>query len=297
MHQVCFVILHYLSFETTKNCVDSICNTFAQNAELPYHIVIVDNASPNDSYHLLSKEYQSHLHVTLLKAPANLGFAKGNNLGYEYALNEIHADFIIITNNDTEFQQTEFLKLMTETYEAQHCALIGPDIYNITGYHQNPYRSHPITHRELTRWIRNRRIWLLFLHLDRVLNVTKFIPFFRNYYEKRSAAGRPQPDSWQSPQHNVVLQGACLIFTPAFTQHFTEYAFYPETFMYCEEDILAILCQKHDLGTYYAPNLQVIHMESVSTALSLRSARERDFFFTKNILQSLKVLKKMHSGT
>ena len=38
---VCFVILHYMAFEETKSCVNSILN----NVEGEKKIIIVDNAS------------------------------------------------------------------------------------------------------------------------------------------------------------------------------------------------------------------------------------------------------------
>lgn len=292
MHRICFVILHYLSFEATRDCIDSIHNTFAQSSDFPYHIVVVDNASPNDSYSQLSQHCNDYTDVTLLQAPENLGFAKGNNLGYQYALKTLHADFVIMTNNDTEFHQADFFKVMLDSYEQHHCALIGPDILNINGYHQNPYRPHLLTDQELSRWMRNRRLWLLFLNVDKYLHLTEHIGFFRNFYNKRAAAGRPL-DNWQTAQHDVVLQGACILLTPLFTATFNDYAFYPGTFMYCEEDILAFLCNKKGLGIYYTPDLQIIHKESVSTSLSRQTLREKDLFLTRNMLASLKIFQKL----
>jgi len=288
----CFVILHYLSWEVTSACIDSVCSTYQQTEQIHYHIIVVDNASPNDSFSQLRKRYDGHPDITLLQASENLGFAKGNNLGYRYALEKLQADFIIIANNDTEFRQPDFLSAIEDIYRRSTPALIGPDILNINGYHQNPYRNHPVTNRELSRWLRNRRLWLMFLHLDKHLRLSEHLPCFHSFYEKRAAAGRPQ-NTWQQEQKNVVLQGACIIFTPPYTKVSPSYAFYPGTYMYCEEDILAYLCQRTRLTVCYTPSLQVIHKESVSTSLSHTSQREKDTFLTRNIIKSLKIFKKL----
>lgn len=292
MYQTCFVILHYLSYEATAECVDSIRAVIAQTSRLPYHIIIVDNASPNDSYARLQERYGGLPDVTLMRTPENLGFARGNNLGYRYALEELGADFVVIANNDTKWEQPDFLERMVQVYERENCALIGPDIYNTGGYHQNPYRGHMLTKRELDRWIRNRRLWLLFLLMDKYLHLTKIFPAFRKFYDKRAAAGRPE-DTWRQARDNVVLQGACILFTPAFCKENGEYAFYPGTFLYCEEEILALYCSRHGLSLRYEPSLWILHKESVSTSLAETSAWENDYKFTRNMLDSLSILRRL----
>ena len=292
MYKVCFVILHYISYETTEECIESIFNSIPQSSQMPYHIIVVDNASPNNSYVKLQERYCCHPDVTLLQASENMGFAQGNNIGYRYALEQWQADFVIAANNDTLFSQPDFLECMVHIYEKSLCALIGPDIYNVSGYHQNPYRTQPISHKALCRWIRNRRLWLWFLRLDRYLHLTAFFPFFRKFYMQRAAAGRPD-SSWEQAQQGVVLQGACILFTPAFSEKIREFAFYPETFLYCEEDILALLCSRKGMKIQYDPSLKVIHKESVSTGLAAASAWEKDYAFTKNMLKSLKILKRL----
>lgn len=87
--------------------------------------------------------------------------------------------------------------------------------------------------------------------------------------------------------HNLIQ------FTPASCKEFREYALYPETFLYCEEDILALLCSRKGMKIQYAPSLKVIYKESVSTGLTTFFAWERDYAFTKNVLKSLKILKRL----
>lgn len=295
MYRFSFVILHYLAYESTCACVDSIMQAYAQSSEMPYHIIIVDNASPNDSYQRLLLRYKQNPNIHFIHSADNVGFAKGNNLGYLYAVNELHSDFVIIANNDTEFHQHDFLAKTISIYEKNLCGLLGPDIVTPAGLHQNPYRTHIITNKELRLWIRNRRLWLIFLNLDKVFHLSKHIPFFREYYSTRALAGKPNT-SWKNAAENIVLQGACIIFTPTFINTFPQYAFYPDTFMYCEEDIIAYLCQKNGIKTCYAPSLQIQHLEAVSTQLSHASQLQKDLFLTSNILKSLKIYKKLRKS-
>jgi len=292
MYHFSFVVLHYLSYEATNNCIRSILETYSQSHEYTYNIIVVDNASPNSSYEKLRSRYDNNSTVIFIQSPTNLGYAKGNNIGYIYALRQLDSDFIIIANNDTQFQQADFLHQLVEIYNYNTCALIGPDIITPDGLHQNPYRSQIITKHELKCWERNRRLWLMFLYMDKFFCLSKHISFFRNYYNTRAQAGKPTT-SWKIANHNVVLQGACIIFTPTFTSSFPNYAFHPDTFMYCEEDILAYLCAKKNLCTYYTPALQIYHAEAVSTQLSYKSYISKEIFLTKNILKSLRILKKI----
>lgn len=298
MYRFCFVILHYLSYEATRECVDSIINSCGASAH-PFQIVVVDNASTNDSFACLQKHFENMPCVHLLQAPENLGYARGNNLGYRYALDTLKSDFVIVLNNDTTITRTDFLDTLLRIYEQQPAgisgtapAVIGPDIFSLQGFHQSPYRDHLISDRELSRWIRNRSLWTFFLQMDKRLHLSAHFSCFQNYYDKRARMGKPD-DTWQTPHTDVVLHGACVIFTPVFIREFPENAFYPETFLYCEEDILAYLCAQKGLTTLYHPDLSILHKDGVSTEAFTGSSLEKELFVSKNILKSLKLFRKL----
>ena len=63
--------------------------------------------------------------------------------------------------------------------------------------------------------------------------------------------------------------------------------------MYCEEDIIAYLCEKNGLVTMYTPSLKIIHAESASTSANTACKIDKELFVTKNILKSLKILSKL----
>jgi hypothetical protein len=90
---VSIIILNWNNHEDTIECVES-CLKLDYS---PYEIVIVDNASKDDSENILRKAFPC---LKLIQTGANLGYAGGNNAGIRYAL-EKGSDFIWLLNNDT----------------------------------------------------------------------------------------------------------------------------------------------------------------------------------------------------
>ncbi len=105
---IAFVILHYQALDETIDCV----NTIKKMVKGSRHIVIVDNASPNKSGEILIAKYQQDEEITVLVSKENVGFARGNNLGYVEA-KKYSPEYIVVMNNDVFITQTNFkLSLM-----------------------------------------------------------------------------------------------------------------------------------------------------------------------------------------
>jgi GT2 family glycosyltransferase len=106
--KVSIILLNYKGTKDTLSCVESLEKIEYDNFE----IIIVENDSPDDSYEVLS-EAIGNKH-TLIKSPSNGGFAKGNNIGINYAL-EKGTDFVLLLNNDTLVEK-DFLREMINCY-------------------------------------------------------------------------------------------------------------------------------------------------------------------------------------
>jgi GT2 family glycosyltransferase len=89
---VSIIILNWNNYKDTIECVES-CLKLDYS---PYEIVIVDNASEDDSENILRNFFPC---LRLIQTGSNLGFAGGNNAGIRYAL-EKDSDFIWLVNND-----------------------------------------------------------------------------------------------------------------------------------------------------------------------------------------------------
>ena len=135
---ICFVMLHYLVFEETCACADSILN----NTDGEKVIVIADNASPNDSYQKLCAYYADDPRVHLLRNDTNAGYAAGINLGYRYARDHFACDFIVCMNNDMEIVQRDFIDRIRTAREETGFYVLGPDIWSTSARkHQNPEKT------------------------------------------------------------------------------------------------------------------------------------------------------------
>lgn len=91
------IIVNYNKYEDTFACVESILQTKTKEQ---YRIIIVDNASPNDSWEKLQK-FKENNRISLLLANDNRGYCAGNNIGITFAMNNFQPDYIWILNPDT----------------------------------------------------------------------------------------------------------------------------------------------------------------------------------------------------
>ena len=82
MIQICFVILHYMASEQTIECIETIKRN---NEPDSYRIIVVDNCSSNGSGRVIADLFLKDPNVDVILNDANWGFAKGNNIGIEYA--------------------------------------------------------------------------------------------------------------------------------------------------------------------------------------------------------------------
>lgn len=278
-----FVILHYLDCEITKQCVESIIETLESEN---YYIVIVDNASPNDSGKELQKSYKNNDKINIIMRTENDGFAKGNNVGYQYAKKQLKADFIICINNDTLIEQKEFLHKIEEMYNKTKCGVLGPDIITRDEKKQNPRRTKRLTYSQIRKIIIRKRILLLYFYWKKYFFS---IPFIEHLIEMADIKPN-ELSNMNEIQEDVVLLGACIIYCPIFIVN-ERNAFSPKTFMYGEEDLLAWYCYKKGYKTVYYPDIQIIHLSGISTKRSTRSEVDKDIFVYKYIIEGLKLLK------
>src|SRR5262245_55617570 len=91
MPKVSIVIVSYNSADCLGPCIDAIENTIHG---FPFEIIVVDNASQDDSAGLVDRD---HPIVRLLRSATNLGFAKGVNHGVRHA----HGEMVLLLNPDT----------------------------------------------------------------------------------------------------------------------------------------------------------------------------------------------------
>ncbi len=91
---ISYVLLNYNSADITIECAENIRMQAGEKK-----IIIVDNKSTDNSKKLLVEKYEDSDDIDLVFSNDNLGFARGNNIGYERA-KSYNPNFIIVMNND-----------------------------------------------------------------------------------------------------------------------------------------------------------------------------------------------------
>ena len=121
------IILNYNDGERTKGLLLQ-----AAGYDVINDIVVVDNASTDDSYELLKAEEGEHIHV--IRRNTNGGYAKGNNEGALYALKKLKPDIIFIANPDVSFTEPVAKAMAEALMDNDRYAAVAPFVrqgYNV----------------------------------------------------------------------------------------------------------------------------------------------------------------------
>ena len=87
---VSVIIVNYCTAEMTHDCIESI---YKNTSSISFEIIVVDNASNDNSDDLLGNDSR----ILYIKNRENYGFGKANNIGFSYA----HGKYVFFLNSDT----------------------------------------------------------------------------------------------------------------------------------------------------------------------------------------------------
>ena len=90
---VYIIILNWNGRDLTLDCLKSLAKVKYDN----YKILVVDNGSTDNSVKAIKIKYPN---INIVRLDSNIGYAAGNNAGFEFIKNK-NSKFIIFLNNDT----------------------------------------------------------------------------------------------------------------------------------------------------------------------------------------------------
>lgn len=263
MKKFTFIILNYQSLQETIGCIESI-------QKLEYeekYVIVVDNASDNQKefFETLKRAFRSEDNIVYLRSEKNLGYARGNNIGIDYAKRVLKADFVCVINPDVLVRQADFIDKCIKLYEKYNYAVMGPGIIS-HGKDSNPLGGY---RESVGYWIyayfEDYRIYFI-----KKLNLNKFNIFKRKRTDIQVNVGiekhiniKDQVETYiLDRKMKVMLSGACLIFSPKFLDGFR--GFCEKTFLYGEENILACVCFHLGYDLLYTSEVVTMHEGSKS---------------------------------
>lgn len=278
MKKFAFLILHYNNIDETKKCINSIQE---KCKEKNYEIVIVDNFSSNGSGAEVKKIYESTKNIHVILNKENLGFARGNNVGFKYIKENIKPDYIIMCNNDTYLLQENFCDLIELEYNKNLFAIMGPKIllpnnkinyYSVDLSNINKYKIRILKYK--------LNLFILKCPLYNILKKIKNMISKKNKQEVNLNVE-------MSYSENIILHGCFLVFSRKYIDLFD--GIDDRTFLYGEEQLLYLRAKKNNLKTIYNPEIIIFHNEHSSTESNADSRRKKIFYY-ENSLKSMKIV-------
>lgn len=227
--ELSIIILSYNTAKVTKDCIESIFNSL-KDKDLQYEIIVLDNASTDNSVQLLKKIQKEHKNMNIIDNKENVGFAKGNNIASKQA----KGVYLLFLNSDTlviESAVEELLNYYKINEKTVHFA--GGKLFNSDGTTQascGPFYSLPVV------------FGALFLKGD-YWGLTRYSPDFATKVD------------W--------ISGACILTTKVIFEKI--HGFDEKIFMYMDEIDLLYRAKKHGYFTYFCPEAHFVHLGSASS--------------------------------
>lgn len=242
MKTVC-VVLNYNDASTTVNMIRSICGY-----EVLDGIVIVDNASTDDSWERLKGLENKKIHV--IRSKKNGGYGYGNNYGIRYAYKRMGADYVLVSNPDVEVSPGCIESMKKTLGEEQDCAVVsavvrGPggerqfSCWKVGGFFGDLLDTGLFTRRLFRRWLQDRR-W------------------------ETTGEARLAVDA--VPGSLFMANAELLMKCGLYDEH---------VFLYYEEKILAQRLKAHGYKTILLTKESYVHRHSVSINKSVGSILEK----------------------
>jgi len=198
--------------------------------------VIVDNYSEDGSFETLSQELSQKPNIRIVSNSENSGYARGNNLGIEVALNTFSPEFVAIMNPDVVIPNAKVIEESLNALERNE------DLAICTGLMVD------------STWNLNWRIvaWKVPDKLDDVLmNVPIISSVFGPIWYKSLSATRDGILTVESvPGSFFIAKASCLRRMGFFDE---------KTFLYCEERILGARAKRLGLKMSLVPGVFFVH--------------------------------------
>jgi GT2 family glycosyltransferase len=218
------VILNFNNYIDTIDCVNSILLQTYTN----YFIIIVDNGSINNSFEILYNMYNRNTNIKILKSNKNLGFARGNNIGINFAYKQLNCKYVFIVNSDIIFTEHVFDQIMLVDHK--NIGVISPVIHCLDGSLQMPtINSDNITKTLIEEFIKIFYEVIVYFIKNIFIKLLKFDK--KKFKNKKTII----PILYDYPPilHKYSIMGCAFCLTPSFFKYYS--VLYPKTFLYWEE--------------------------------------------------------------
>lgn len=267
------IIVDYNSIDNTIRYIKDIFEKIVNQDAI--HVVIVDNGNSQDTSEAIATEFEKEKdcflpsiqkHVSLFhygqlpivycSSGANLGYAKGNNLGAEIAKVVFSDTYYIFSNNDLKFEQLIDLREVSAVFESNpQVAILGPSVVGLDNNRQSPRKKQSAFIKLIAFY------WAMFLG-----GITK------KWIDDIDYTASTGDCDW--------VMG-CFMFVRS--DAFWKVAgFDPNTFLYAEELILSEKMLHCGYVTFFYQPMKVIHAHGVTVKKAISVIKNVEISFQSN---------------
>lgn len=233
---VSIIMVNYNTVELLINSIDSV---FTHTSGISYEIIVVDNASIDNSAFIMQEKYG--LSIQYIGLDKNIGFGKANNVGIERAKGRN----VFLLNPDTLLQTNAAKILSNYLDENVNVGIVGANLYNEDGSFQAAFSNiYPSIGYELSN----------LLHT-----------FF--FFDKEHIN-----DTADSREVKSVVGAAMMVKYEVINQ---TGAFNPQFFMYSEEEEWCHRTRLAGFKIVNIPKAKVIHLDGKSFNFSADRQKRR----------------------
>lgn len=241
-NELAIIIVNYNTRQLLDDCLASIYR--ADHPKGGLQVVVVDNASVDDSMDMVAKKYPS---VISIQNSENLGFAKANNIGVDGA----DARFVLFLNSDTVIKRYSLVKPLKYLKTHPKVGAITIKLFLKDGTIDfDNHRGYPTPWASITKFT----------------GLAKLFPkstVFNSYH-----LGFQKLDKI----HQIPVAAGSYMMMP--TKLFKNIGMWDETYFFYGEDI--DLCYRINEAGYsiiYYPKVSTLHLRGASSGLRKENAK------------------------
>jgi GT2 family glycosyltransferase len=136
MVELSIIIVTYNSENHIKSCLQSLIKLITK---YNFEIIVVDNASQDNSAHLIREFKSQQPEVIFIQNTSNLGYSKANNIG----IKEARGKYILFLNPDVTIPRKSLDRLIDSLEVEKSRGIVAPQLRYSNGSVQESARRYP----------------------------------------------------------------------------------------------------------------------------------------------------------
>ena len=230
--EVSIIIVNWNTRDILRDCLDSFYET---KNNLSYEIIVVDNASTDDSVKMIVSDYPE---VKVIQNNENRGFAAGNNQG----ILEAKGTYVLLLNTDTIILDNAITKMVRFADAHPESAIVGCRVLN-----------------------KNRTLRSTRFMYPSVLNMILSTVYLNKIFSNHKFFGRERMSGFDADHVHEpeVVSGCCMLARKEAIQQVGMLD--EQYFMYGEETDWCYRFAKTGWKISFTPDAEIIHLGGASS--------------------------------